>query len=273
MKINKHFILISLLVLSLAFFNSCKRTGINEPSPFGPSTYSLLLSVSASPNVVFAGTSREISTISVTLKKYDGSPVSGQTIHFQVRDILGQRVNVGLFDGNMTAVSRVTDQNGLITLAYHGPFANEMTADAQIYIYALIDWQGTDYITEFVPIYIIQDVTEVVFELYAQPNVIYCTSIRPQSLLKAVFKKNDGSPLADRRVYFYVLSGPGEFEDGKRKTYVLTDSNGIATINYIGPTNDEIGYDQFVELRGQPETSTPFYIHTEVSVRLIKGEE
>jgi len=393
MKINKQFIFISLLVLILIFSSSCKRTGIEEPSPFGPSTYSLLLSVSAQPNVISAGISRETVTIRVSLKKYDGSAISdqivhfeirdalgqrvdvglfngnlaavsrttdlngsitltyqgplaeelatdtqiyiyamtdwqgtdyitefapiyitrgniavifellaqpdvifagtsretttitvslknqdksaisGQVVHFQVRDALGQRVNIGLFDGNVTAVSRTTDQNGSITLTYHGPLSDEVNADTQIYIYAQIDGQGTDYISELAPIYIIREETGVVFDLTAQPNVIYCTSDRPQSLLKAVFKKTDGSPLPNRRIYFYVLSGPGEFEDGKRKTYVLTDSNGVASINYIGPTNKEISYDQFVELRGQPETNTPFYIHTEVSVRLIKGED
>lgn len=154
MKISKPFILISLLFLFLVFFNSCKRTGINEPSPFGPSAYSL----------------------------------------------------------------------------------------------------------------------GVTFELYAQPNVIYCTSTRPQSLIKAVLKKNDGSPLVDRRVFFSVLSGPGTFENGTRKTYVLTDSNGIASTYYVGPTFDEISHDQFAELKGQPETSTPFYMHKEVKVRLIRGE-
>jgi len=273
MKINKQFIFISLLVLTLIFSSSCKRTGIEEPSPFGPSTYSLLLSVSARPNIMFAGITRETVAIKVSLKKFDGSSVSGQVIHFQVRDALGQRVNVGLFDGNLAAVSRTTDQNGNITLSYHGPLADEVTTDVQIYIYAMIDWQGTDYISEFAPIFIIRNETEVIFELYAQPNVIYCTAIRPQSLLKAVFKKTDGSPLSDRRVYFSILSGHGEFEDGKRKTYAMTDSNGVASINYIGPTNKEISYDQFVELHGQPETNTPFYIHTEVSIRLIKGED
>jgi len=154
MRINKPFILISLLVLFLVFFNSCKRTGINEPSPFGPSAYSL----------------------------------------------------------------------------------------------------------------------GIIFELYAQPNVLYCTLSAPQSLLKAVVRKNDGSPLVGHKVFFTLLSGPGTFANGKRRTYVLADSNGIASIYYIGPTFDEINHDQFAEIKAQPETSTPFYIHKEVSIRLIKGE-
>ena len=45
--------IISLLVL-MVFTSSCKRNAVNDPSPFGPSTYAILLDMSASPNVLFA---------------------------------------------------------------------------------------------------------------------------------------------------------------------------------------------------------------------------
>ncbi len=272
MKTKTYIAFSGILVLALVFLNSCKRTGIGEPSPFGPASYSLLLNVSARPNVIFAGTSRESVAVRVTLQKFDGSAMAGQTVHFQIQDASGQRVNVGLFDGNLTAATRTTDASGSITLNYHGPLATELTADAQVYIFAILDWQGTDMISEFASLFIIHEATDVAFELYAIPNVLHCTSASPQSLIKAVFKKTDGTPLADRKVYFSILSGPGEFEDGKQKTYATTDSSGIARIYYIGPTGSEIAYDQFVQVRGQPETSTPFYIHTELDIRLIKGE-
>lgn len=260
------------VLLFAATFSSCKRLGITEPDAFGPSTFAMLLNVSLSPNVIFAGLNRESTTIQIDVKKYDGTPVSGQQINVQVRNAAGERVAIGYFEGNQTAVAKTTNANGVISLIYYGPLAGELVGDSQLYIHAIIDWQGTDYISEYAPLYIVRNAIEVQFEIIADPNVLYCTADRPQSLIKGIFKLTDGRPIVNRRVYFYVMSGPGEFEDDKRKTYAMTDSGGVASIYYIGPTEQEIAYDQFVQLRGQPETSTPDYIHFEIDVRLIKGE-
>ncbi|MCJ7679302.1 MAG: hypothetical protein MUP70_01115 [Candidatus Aminicenantes bacterium] len=261
------------LLLFAASFSSCKRLGITEPDAFGPSTFAMLLNVSLSPNVIFAGLSRESTTIRIDVKKYDGTPVSGQRVNVQIRNAAGERMAVGFFEGNQTAVTKTTNDDGDISLKYYGPLAGELVGDSQLYVHAIIDWQGTDYISEYAPLMIIRNTIEVQFEIIADPNVLYCTADRPQSLIKGIFKLTDGRPLVNRRVYFYVMSGPGEFDDGKRTTYAMTDSSGIARIYYIGPTEGEIAYDQFVQLRGQPETSTPDYIHYEIAVRLIKGQK
>ena len=90
--------------------------------------------------------------------------------------------------------------------------------------------------------------------------------------MKAYFKTVDGIPLAGRKVYFKILSGPGTFANNQRKAFALTDANGYATVNFLGPTKFEVGYDQFVTIQGQPETISPFYIHLEVDIRIIREE-
>lgn len=272
-KMKARQLILFLLPLAVVLFalNSCQRSAVEEPGPFGPSTFSILLSLSANPNVIFAGTSREGVAITVSLNKYDGIPLSGKTIYFDLHDASGSRTAIGFFEGNQSVVAKVTDQNGKIRLTYYGPLASEIAQSTTVYIYATVAGEAKDAIFDLAPVYIIRDVIEINFELLAQPNVIYATSERPTSQIRAILTKADGVPLSGRKVYFSVLSGPGEFSDNTTKTFAYTDEQGVATVTYVGPTKDEIGYDQFVTIRGQPETSTPDYIHKEVDIRIIKG--
>jgi hypothetical protein len=261
-----------ILVLFLVFSTSCKRTGIEEPSPFGPSTFSILLQLAAFPNAIFAGNTRETTTITATLKRYDGISIANTTIHFDIRDALGNKINIGFFEGNQAVITEVTDSNGMTSVGYYGPFSQELVTDTTVYITAIVAWQGKEFINELTPIFIIRDAVDLTFTLIASPNVLLATENRPQSQIKAYFKTVDGIPLAGRKVFFKILSGPGMFIDNKWKTYALTDANGFATITYLGPTKFEIGYDDAVTIQGQPETTTPFYIHEEIDIRIIREE-
>jgi hypothetical protein len=263
---------ICLLAVGLILTSGCKRTGFLEPSPLGPSTYAIILSVSASPNVLFAGDSRENTTITATLKKFDGIPLTNKGIQFHVRNVLGERADVGYFDGGDSVATRFTDSNGRVNLTYHGPVAEELTLDTELLIYAIMVGEGKDIISEYTPVIIIRDVTEIAFEITADPNVLWCTSKRPQSLVEVYLKKTNGSPLSGRRVYFY-LDGEGSFEDGKTKTFKTTDANGYAKIYYIGPTLSELNIDKMIYITGQAETTSPFYINEEIFIRLIRGSD
>ena len=261
------------IVFVLISVNACKRLGITEPGPLGPSTFSILLKVSASPNVLFAGETRESTTIKATLTRFDGTALAGYTIYLHVRDTAGLRANIGYFEGNQSQAAQTTDQNGSIEVKYHGPITGEISGDVQLYIFAMVDWQGTEYLSEYVPLFILRDVNSITFELYAEPNVLFCTSQRPQSLIKAIFKKTDGTPLVNRRVYFFLTEGYGYFEDFKTTTFAVTNAQGIATIYYVGPTADEIEGNTFSQVKGQPETNSPFYMHELVDIRLLKGSD
>jgi len=166
MNLKIKFLIVFPIALTLVLFSSCKRTPIEEPSPIGPSTFSVILNLSASPNVIFAGspseTSRQISTIKASLKKFDGTPLHGKTIHFEIRDSSANIVNIGFFGGDVSVKAKVTDQNGETIVNYYGPFARELNAlglttdNVKIYIYAYVSGDGKEYIIEKTPIYIIR---------------------------------------------------------------------------------------------------------------------
>lgn len=274
MKNKRNIIIVFSLALILSFLPSC-RNAVEEPAPFGPSSLSILLHTSANPNVLFAGTTREVTTITASLKKFDGTPLSNISIHFEVTP------NLGHFEGNLSVITKITDSSGLVSLSYYGPTAQDLTANQTLYIYAYAAWEGKEIIAELTPVYIVRDKfdLDLVFELMADPNVLWCTSERPESVILGIFTFESGAPVVGRKVFFTILSGPGEFSDGKTKTYAVTDEEGVATITYVGPTNDEINYDQFVTIRGQPETywadpdNNEYYLHKEMEIRLIKGTD
>ncbi len=272
MKQNKSTIVFVFLCISFVVFSSCKRNGIQEPNPFGPSTFSILLKLAAAPNVIFAGDTRESTTVTATLKRYNGSPIANTVVHFDIRDAAGNKANLGFFEGNESVKTRTTDQNGLTSVSYYGPFSQELTTDRTIYISANVAWEGNEFINEITPIYLIRDAVDLTFTLIADPNILLATENRPQSQLKSYFKTVDGVPLAGRRVYFEILSGPGTFSDDERKTFALTDANGYAVVTYFGPTKSEIDSDQIVTIQGEPETATPFNIQEQVDIRLISEE-
>ncbi len=289
MKLDKRTIMaLSLTVLMIAFFG-CKRDQVGLPGPTGPSTLATILKLSVSPNVIAAGlNARQTVGITANLSKFDGAPVPGTTIHFDLRDAFGGKVYLGFLDGSQTVVSKTTDGSGSVSVTYHGPFVSELNlAAAQIYIYAYVGWEGKETISELCPIWIIGDVfeTELAFEMQAIPNVLWCTSERPTSTIRGIFTYQNGVPIVGRRVYFKILSGKGLFEDGFNKTFAVTDANGVAEVKYVGPTRDEIPFDTFVTIQGQPETDwvhvkdpydpldeeSKFYLHKEMDIRLIKA--
>ena len=146
-KIN----LISILVLAFLLITgiSCKRSQVEEPSPLGPSTFAVVLNVSAKPNVLFAGSGiREITTITATLNKYDGIPLSNESVQFDIRDALGNRIYLGYFEGGESVKIKTTDQNGRVSIDYYGPTAEEMydqfAESSKIYIYAVMRGENNE---------------------------------------------------------------------------------------------------------------------------------
>ena len=290
---NKIYILMCVMLgFTISFFSACTRSQVEEPSPVGPSTLSILLDVNSYPNVISAGESRQSVQITADLKKFDGVPLSNQTITFEIRDELGSRLYVGFFEDNQSIVTKSTDGSGRATVTYHGPLAQEIfvanngqTADKQVYIYAFVGWEDNEFIADYAPVYIISDIVELTFDMQASPNVLWCSDENPYSEIRGLFKKADGAPIVGRKVFFKILKGKGEFEDGTRKTYVYTNAEGIATIRYVGPTAAEKDLnEELVTIQGQPETEwihidspgygdsegDAFYIHKEMDLRLIK---
>ncbi len=109
------------------------------------------------------------------------------------------------------------------------------------------------------------------FTLEAHPNVILATAERPSSIIKGIVRRNS-VPVANLPVYFTIVSGPGEFDEYLTRVMALTDSTGTAEVVYYGPSADEIAADTTVLIKGQPETTSPDYIHKTIELRVLKGD-
>ncbi len=242
MKTNKKIFLVTVsLVLTIFTLNSCKRDALKEPSPVGPSSFAVLLYLNASPNVIFAGlSSRQMSTITATLKKYDGTALAGKTLYFEVVDSAGDRVeNIGYFEGNTSLQSKTTDGSGTIKLNYYGPLSEEIAANGTVYIKATAAWEGSQFIYETAPLYIIRDADEVAFTAEAVPDILYSGLSKPTAEIRAVVRMG-GAPVSDYPVYFGIQQNLGRFDDGSKNAQRLTNQDGVASIIYVGPGYWEI---------------------------------
>lgn len=144
------------LVLLLASF-ACTRHDVGTPSPVGPSSFSVLLKLSASPNVIASGSHRQGTTITATLKRFDGTPLVDRTIYFEICKANHSRVNIGYFEGMTRFLSRLTDSGGNITLVYYGPLSSEIKASTSVFIWGRAASEGNEFIEDFAQVNIVKD--------------------------------------------------------------------------------------------------------------------
>jgi hypothetical protein len=269
MKTHKTFALLAIvLVLGVFTLNSCKRNAVEEPSPLGPSTFAIILNLNASPNVLIAGIlERQVIAVTATLKKYDGSVLSNRTVFFEVVDSAGMRLDLGYFEGDMAIHSRNTDSSGTVRVNYYGPLSEEIADNGMIYIRATVAYEGSQFISDLTPVYVIRDADEIFFEAEAVPDILYAgltgqtAEIRGKVLM-------GGQPLKDYPIYFMINKSQdlGHFSDGKRNTYAHTNADGIATVTYFGPAFYEILTNTTVTIRVQATQD----IYQDVTIQVIR---
>jgi hypothetical protein len=269
MKTHKTFILLAIvLVLSVFTFYSCKRNAVEEPSLLGPSSIAIVLNLTASPNVLFAGQDqRQVSTITATLKKFDGTAVSNRTIFFEVLDDTGTRLDLGFFENDIAIHSRNTDGSGTALVNYYGPLSEEIGDNDTIYIRATVAWEGSQFIYDSTALYLIREADDILLEAEADPDILYAGLIPSTAEIRAKVLKG-GKPLKDYPVYFIVdkTQDLGRFTDGKRNTFVNTNADGIAAVTYIGPAFYETVTNTTVTIRVQV---TPD-IFEDVKIQIIR---
>jgi len=285
MRSTIKFAVFMLVALSLVLFTSCVKKKVDEPSPLGPAGYAISLKVSASSNVIFAGsTARDSTTVTARLMKYDGTPLSGKTVYFEVKDANGSRSydNIGYFEGHQAVASKVTDGNGTVTVTYYGPKAAEIESNRYLYITANIAWDGAENIAEWAPVYVVRDFKDLIFTVKVDPNVLWCSNTKPESTISVFYAIPDGTPIVGRKIFFEITSGLGNFSDGETKTFKETDANGYATMIYQGPTGGQMTKaEDWVNITVQPETwweefggyeeTDDYYLHSEFRIRLKQG--
>lgn len=274
-----------ILALSLFLFVSCTKKKVDEPSPLGPAGFAISLKVSANANIMFAGsTARDSTTVTARLTRFDGTPLSGQTVFFEVNDMDGIRSldSIGYFEGHQAVATKVTDGSGNVTVTYYGPKAAEIISNGYLYITANVAWEGAEMIAEWAPVYVVRDFNDLIFNVKVDPNVLWCSNTRPESTITVFYAIPDGTPIVGRKIFFEIKSGLGDFSDGKVKTFKETNSNGYAVMTYRGPTGGQMGQaEDWVDITVQPETwweefgeyedPSNYYLHADFRIRLKKG--
>ncbi|MHB8095374.1 MAG: Ig-like domain-containing protein [Candidatus Aminicenantales bacterium] len=154
---NKKTIWISFLGLALLLaFTSCTRDKVGSPSPTGPSTFALVLKVSANPNVIVAGSSRQATTLTANLKNFDGTPVVGRTVYFAINDADNNKISVGRFEGNVAVPSRITDGGGNAYITYFGPLKSEISSSGILHLWASVAMEGSNFVEDYARIEILR---------------------------------------------------------------------------------------------------------------------
>ncbi len=110
----------------------------------------------------------------------------------------------------------------------------------------------------------------ITFDLVATPDVILATDQKPTTTIKATIRKN-GAALPNITVYFTITSGPGEFSNYLTRAVAATDSTGVASVIFLGPTKTELSGDTTTTIQGQMQTDTPDFIYKTVEVRIIRS--
>jgi hypothetical protein len=274
------------LALSLLLIVSCTKRKVDEPSPLGPAGFAISLKVSASANIMFAGsTARDTTTVTAKLTRFDGTPLSGETVFFEVNDPDGIRSldSIGYFDGHQAVATKVTDGSGNVSVTYYGPKAAEIIANGYLYITANVAWEGAEMVAEWAPVYVVRDFNDLIFNVKVDPNVLWCSNTRPESTITTFFAIPDGTPISGRKIFFKIKKGKGQFPGGVTTTFKETGGNGYAIMTYQGPTGGEMtAAEEFVTIEVQPETwweefggygvpPTNYYLHVEFDIRLKKG--
>lgn len=155
MNVKKTLILMTGLVIALAA-SGCTRQGVEPPTPVGPSTLATVLKVTANPNVLNAGTQRAGTTIKASFMKYDGTPLSGRTVTFEVNDASDMRSNIGYFEGRKSVVTRLTDGGGNAYVTYLAPLRTEVHMNCVVHIWGTVAGEGSTFVQDYAEVYIIR---------------------------------------------------------------------------------------------------------------------
>ena len=137
-------------------FTACTRHGVDSPDPTGPSTYGIVLKVTASPNVLYAGSSRDTATITASLKNWDGSGLANRTIYFEINDALNRRASIGYLGGKKDLVAKTTDAAGNAFIGYYSPIKTELKGNTIIHIWATVSMEGNTFVQDFAEVMIIR---------------------------------------------------------------------------------------------------------------------
>jgi hypothetical protein len=139
----------ALIGLGLALLTSCERSRVFEPSPVGPSTISLSFDLTASPNVIYAGTRRATAEIRAVVQD-GGSPLMKAIVYFTILS------GPGLFYDYSTRVVAFSNENGVASVLILGPLKSEIVADQDIILEAQLESSSPNVIVKNVTVRVLR---------------------------------------------------------------------------------------------------------------------
>ncbi len=245
-----------ILTLAVAFLvPACSRNGVDEPNPTGPSTYAIVLKVTAASNTILAGDSRGSTAINATLKKFDGTPLSNRTVFFElVKKDLTTKEELGyLEETGAVTQAKTTDSGGNVSSVYFGPTAEELSSfgvdDTSIYVKLTCSLENNNFVSDYAQIDIVSDNAPMTGTLavVASPNSVYAGTQREPSNVIAKLTDSNGAPLAGKKLFFEIFNSDqtvkstlGYFAGNLAVVERITDSSGFASVTYYGPTAAEL---------------------------------
>jgi hypothetical protein len=127
MSIPRSVVITAALCLLLIFVPACKRSAVDEPSPFGPASLYLTFEVFVSPNVILTSDVRETAEVRA-LVKLGGEPAANQMVVFTI--ISGP----GEFDNYTRRSGVATNGNGYAIINYVSPTKSQLSDDQYVMI-------------------------------------------------------------------------------------------------------------------------------------------
>jgi hypothetical protein len=136
------------LILLVALAAGCQRTATPGPSPVGPSTFVLMFTLVAEPNIIMAGEARPTSLIRAVVTE-NGEAAFNRTVYFTIIDGPGE------FPNFTQRAAVTTDWNGVASITYTGPTKFEIEADTTATIMGQLETSSPQIIAKAVTITIL----------------------------------------------------------------------------------------------------------------------
>lgn len=252
MKIN--YIFVFSLVLILTFFTTCKRSipdkrspAINIETPFSPSGFATTLKLSTSPSTVNTGAAAETVTVTATLAKL-GNPLNNKTIIFDISDEFGNKIEFGLFEDGVVDVpiiEKITNESGETTVIYNTPLASELLADTIVFIRAIVEGDGDEYISDMAPIQLIGPSVQETITVTAGDITLFANiAVNDFTTITATLRDQNGA-MAGWDLLFEMYDASGNRVsigsiDSLPSTIVTTAGDGTAAVTYEAPLSAEL---------------------------------
>lgn len=252
MKIN--YIFVFSLVLILILFTTCERSTpdkrspvINLETPFSPSGFATTLKLSTSPSTVNTGATSEAVTVAATLTKI-GVPLNNKTIIFDIIDEFGNKIEFGLFEDGIVDVpiiEKITNESGVTTVIYNTPLASELLADTLVFIRAIVEGDGDEYISDMAPIQLIGPSVQETITVTAGDITLFANvAVNDFTTITATLRDQNGA-MAGWDLLFEMYDASGNRVsigsiDSLPSTIVTTAGDGTAAVTYEAPLSAEL---------------------------------